>query len=184
MAVDWPSAPASGRRETLLDALRLLHELEPGALIVEIGTARNPSQAALEGDGWATRIFGWYAERTGGRVISIDPSRRAIRNAQTICRDWRSVIDFRCERAESVAPKLGHIGLLYMDGPSRTDVHMDVWRKLRYRPRLVLIDDVSSWPPAEDWTGGTWLTEMIATLLDAGYRAVFVAARQMLLRRD
>jgi hypothetical protein len=179
--IDWTLAPESGRRDTLIAALKRLHEIEPGGRIVEIGTSRNASDAALQSDGWATRMFGWYALQSGGSVVSIDPNPRAIRNACLICADYGALIDFRCMPSEQAVLSLGPVALLYMDGPSRTDVHIDTWRALDQKPPLVLIDDVASWPPGEDWTGEAPLTFMITTLLAEGYREVFTEGRQMLL---
>ena len=52
-------------------ALRMLQSLQiEKPCIVEIGTIRDNRETALDGDGWSTVAWGWYASETGGRAVT------------------------------------------------------------------------------------------------------------------
>ncbi len=92
---DWMEAPESGRRATLVAALRRLWEVHPGpARIVETGTLRDEAPRARESDGWSTLAFGWYAARTGGRLTTIDVSEAAMETCRRVTAEYAPAIDY------------------------------------------------------------------------------------------
>ena len=181
-------APQSGRRRTLVLALQALHERAPGGLIVEVGTSRNPNRSAMLADGWATRVFAWYAEQTGGSVISIDNNPRAIQSAMRICGRYADRVRFVRARAELVVGGL-EPDLLYMDGPSDAAVHLAVYHALRHTPRLVLWDDIilpgetgPKWPPRGRHAPYAVKGELaIPAMLDDGWTLLWAEGRQVLM---
>lgn len=138
------AAPLSGRRDTLVHALELLHERKPeGAVLVEIGTTRSAQPRAQRLDGWATRLFAWYARETAGRVIAVDPTLEAIEAAKRVCGDLQPHVEFVAERGEVWAQGYrGDVDLLYLDGPNQAQAHLDVYEHLRDQPLVVVVDDV------------------------------------------
>lgn len=169
-------APESGRRTTLVEALRLLHDHQPtGAHIVEIGTSRNTTPAACKSDGWATRVFAWYAAHTAGLVTTIDNRTEALERAYAICGEWADAVLFRCGEAVDVVRALDTPpDLLYLDGPPEPHLHLDVYRALPDHPPLVLIDDVldEQFRPKGELVADQMLRD--------GYRLVFSRDRQAL----
>lgn len=187
-------APESGRRATLVEALEELHKLVPEqAHIVEVGTARNLSPEACTNDGWATRVFAWYATETGGRLTTIDNRRLTMGRSREVCGGWADVVTFVCADAVVFADELRGVDLLYMDGPSDAKMHLGLYRALPEHPRLVLFDDIvlpgepvgvwPKWPPegvTEQWAVKGALA--IPAMLEDGYRIVFAKGRQVLLQ--
>jgi hypothetical protein len=176
--IDWTQAPESGMRETIVAALKLMHERTPAAPIVEIGTSRNKKPHAMMADGWATRVFAWYAAEAGGSVVTIDPRRVAIRASEEICAPWKRVVRFVCDDAVTVAPSLPQAGLIYMDGPGGIGLHLRIYRALAHRPGLILYDNVPVWPLGDYKGKGS---RSIPAMLEDGYRLVWQRAGQALL---
>lgn len=188
-------APGSGRRDTLVAALEALFARTPeSAHIVEVGTSRNASPAAELADGWGTRMFGWYAAQTNGRVTSIDTRPQALANARKVVGPWGGPVTFVQGRAEDVVAGRAPIDLLYMDGPSDAQVHLDIYRALPEPAALVLWDDIvlesdppgrwPKWPPKGTWEWPKWAikgTLAIPEMLEDGYRIRFARDRQVLL---
>lgn len=192
-------APPSGRRNTICATLALLSTVTTQPVIVEVGTAR--SRLGMVSDGWATRVWGWYAGQHGGQAHSIDCDQLAITNARRLCGD---TVHFIQARAEQVIGKFPAIDLLYMDGPNDAAIHLAIWRALTCRPRLVLWDDIigpgASVPGATPalldarkaalWqhltrTAPLWAVKgelAIPEMLRAGYDVVFHRDRQALLQ--
>src|SRR5438128_335113 len=80
---NWEQAPESGRRETLLRALRRLSEVRAGPVcIVETGTLRNETPTGCAGDGWSTITWSWYVSQVGGLVFTVDINAEAL----AVCR--------------------------------------------------------------------------------------------------
>jgi len=177
-------APASGRRDTLVAALEALHELGvEHPYLVEIGTSRDPTPAGCLADGWGTRMLGWYASQTEGAVVSIDPAWKACRSAHQVVGEFASWVTIRQEYAEKVLPTLSRrIDLLYMDGPHGNDyafsarIHLEFYRALRCKPRLVLFDDI------KDPTFGVKGTLAVPAMIADGYELLWVRGVQALLR--
>jgi hypothetical protein len=181
-------------------AMERLHEITDGGpcTIVEVGAARNLRPHALIDDGWATRVFAWYAAETGGRLTTIDPNRRALSCARQLTAPWSAAVDYVQDAAERRLAAFGAIDLLYMDGPSDATMHRRAWDALRCRPRLVLWDDIvtpghpvpgappqkvyKQWPPPgnlPEWAVKGALA--IPAMLEDGYTVVFAVDRQVLL---
>jgi hypothetical protein len=177
-------APPSGRRDTLVAALELLHAMAiPHPFIVEIGTSRDPTPAGCLADGWGTRMFAWYASQVEGSVVSIDPAWKACRSARQVVADLATWVTIRQEYAEKVLPTLKErIDLLYMDGPHGADysfsarIHLEFYRALNAPPRLVLFDDIKT--PDYGVKGTLAIPAMIAD----GYELLWVRGVQALLR--
>src|SRR5580692_3286137 len=99
---DWNSAPESGRRETQLYSLRRLYQLcDKPPVIVEVGTSRDERPEACNGDGWSTRIWGWYAaqERATsseqrGRAHTVDIDPEAIEACKRITAEQAGAIEY------------------------------------------------------------------------------------------
>lgn len=172
--IDWSECPDSGRRDTLIEALQAL-DGQP-ARIVEVGTSRNTNPASMESDGWATRVFAWYAAATSGTVATIDNRAIAVRNARQICGPWADRVVFLEGDALDLAPVVA-IGsdLLYMDGPPDPAWHLSLWRAINLPIPLVLFDDVL------DNSFRVKGAEVIPEMLDQGYELVFRRDRQALL---
>jgi hypothetical protein len=194
------NAPESGRRATLVRALELLHDARAGqpSVIVEVGTSRGIIPLACITDGWATRVFAWYASQAGGKVLTMDIQERAIRAARQLCAAWEQSVEFLVASADDVLPTLTQIDLLYMDGPADAEDNLRIYRSLPFLPRFVLWDDVIGW---ESWDPGPlklapprwyeaaqqhrpWAprgTLAIPVMETDGYRIVFHEEHQVLL---
>ncbi len=97
---DWHTAPPSGRRATLLRAMRRLYELRPGpARIVETRTLR--SEEGRDGDGWSTLAWGWYCSQTGGTLYTVDSDPEALAVSRRLSAPYAPWI--RYVRSDSVA---------------------------------------------------------------------------------
>lgn len=169
-------APQSGRRSTLVAALERLYDRKAkGVHIVEVGTARNLSPQACASDGWATRVFAWYAAGTGGKLTTIDNRASALKTARALCSEWSDSVDFVCGDALGHTADMNGIDLLYMDGPADAEFHFRLYRALGSRPPLVLFDDIID--ASYRVKGET----AIPAMLGNGYGLVFRERRQALL---
>lgn len=176
-------APESGRRESLVRALELVHDLgQRSPLIVEVGASRNTRDRAMLNDGWATRVFAWYCDQQGGNVITIDPAAKAERATRKIVGDLSRHVTFVREDAERAIRQIGVApALIYMDGPNDPDFHLRVWSNLPNKAPLVLIDDI--WHRDYRIKGEA----LVPRLLADGYELVHAEYRehgQALLRRS
>jgi predicted O-methyltransferase YrrM len=171
-------APESGRRDTIVAALRTLLRVTAGdpVKIVEVGTIRDSRLAGRTGDGWATAMWGWYVSRVGGKVISIDVDAKAIATARAVCSPYAEHIEFRHARAQDVLGDCQCIDLLYMDGPPEPESHLAMWHALECLPLLVLFDDIID-EKTYDVKGALAIPEMVK----AGYIVHFARGRQALL---
>lgn len=176
--------PPSGRRDTLVAALELLHQTNaPGeeVRIVEVGTSRDARPIACLADGWATRVFAWYCSALPdgqGRVISIDPEPHANAAALRIVGEYAPwLVQHQMFAQDFLGGFKPRIDLLYMDGPHTDDhihsatVHLEIYRALLKPPRLVLFDDV-------DVKGA----EAIPAMLADGWEQLWTRDNQALLR--
>lgn len=171
-------APPSGRRDTLVAALEVLHKLAlPGETrIVEIGTTRDLRPIACLADGWATRVFAWYIAQVHGRLFVVDTDAFAIACAKEVVGPYLPWMRWRQGTGEGLlADHIDPIDLLYMDGPAAAQPHLDMYRALQVRPRLVLFDDVGP-----DF--GPKGSLAIPAMLEDGYQLVFHEKAQALLR--
>lgn len=169
-------APKSGRRATLVNALERLYDRRPeGAHIVEVGTTRNLSPQACASDGWATRVFAWYADGTGGRLTTIDNRTSALKTARALCGAWSDSVEFVCGDALGHIADMNGIDLLYMDGPADAEFHFRLYRALASRPPLVLFDDIL------DLSYRVKGETAIPAMLRDGYFLRFLRDRQALL---
>jgi len=130
--MDWNSAPAFGRRETLLRTLQKLAEVHPGPVcLVETGTLRDDNPRALAGDGWSTLAFGWYAAQTGGRLYTVDCDPAALVDLQEDLRTalppgkWLGM----GEHASTMPPHL-NAGVIYLRNTPAAVAFLDrVWEQ-------------------------------------------------------
>lgn len=194
------NAPPSGRRDTLLSALEALHDATDGGSchIVEVGTTRNLRPRAMIYDGWATRLFAWYAHESGGRLTTIDTNQRAIQASKKLCQQWASAVTWVHGDARTALAGIDSIDLLYMDAVSEPTMHMEAWQALTCRPALVLWDDIVTPgdmcpgaepgevkpfpPPGETRQWAVKGALAIPAMLSDGYQVVFARDRQVLLR--
>lgn len=176
-------APASGRRSTIVQTLELLYDATGGgpARIIEVGTLRDARAAACAADGWSTRIWAWYAQQVGGRVISIDPDPSALNAARTVLgTQYRGVVRFVRRYATDVIGQFLPADLLYLDGPPEPETHLEIWDAVESAPPdFVLFDDILD---ADTFAVKGALA--IPSMLAAGYRLTFVRDRQALLTRE
>jgi glycosyltransferase involved in cell wall biosynthesis len=119
--IQWGQAPEFGRRETLLRALRRLHQLCPGpACIVETGTLRDASPRARTSDGWSTVAWGWYAAQTGGKAYTVDLDPQNMEVCRRVTAAYASGLEYvvadslRFLREWDRQPR-GEIHMLYLD---------------------------------------------------------------------
>lgn len=179
------NAPESGRRFTMCEAMIALYESHKDyaqitPTILEVGAARNPSDAARESDGWSTRMWAWYAYTFGAHVITIDPSPRSIRNAKKIVgRPLGDFVTFVQADARKVVHKYPVPDLLYLDGPKDAVFHRDVFERIEEKgtPRLVLFDDTT----LEEW--GPKAAALAPVLENEGWRILFRTEQQTLFKR-
>lgn len=68
------------RRDTFVETLKLL-EKRKGKVIVETGTSRDGLQNT-KGDGAATLVFGQWAKKNNGEMISVDISEDSIKGSE------------------------------------------------------------------------------------------------------
>ncbi len=104
------------RRDTFVETLRLL-EQRNGKLIVETGTSRDGLKNT-HGDGAATIVFGKWAQRHGGRVISVDISEDSLKGSQEGLNDENLNNVVTLELSDSIAFLENFdqkIDLLYLD---------------------------------------------------------------------
>lgn len=173
-------APPSGRRPTLVATLEALHESwdhKHEVRIVEIGSSRDLRPIGCIADGWSTRVWCWYAAQVNGIVYSIDTDPRATEAVREIVGEWKPWL--RAETRQGQAYLANHkapIDLLYMDGPSDADIHLDMYAVMKIRPRLILFDDVSG---AEFVPKGT---KAIPAMIKDGYELLWHRDKMALLR--
>ncbi|HLK59011.1 MAG TPA: glycosyltransferase, partial [Chthonomonadaceae bacterium] len=198
---DWDQAPQFGRRDTLLPALRRLHQLcEEPSCIVEIGSARDERPEACLGDGWSTRAWGWFALQTGGRAYTVDIEPEAIAACKRLTAEFAEAITYTTSdsleflRTWSLAER-GTIDLLYLDSLDYIDTLRSEHRHLKeaaaalpsLSPRcLVLLDDTypSGQLPSEGDADLTGKGALVAPfLLEQGFRLEWVAGGEALLSR-
>ena len=109
--------PPFGRVQGFTRAMELL-ERKTDPVIVEVGTTRR--QGNWLADGYSTPLFGWYAARYGGALVSIDIDPQAAE----LCRAIFAEFDIPLDRTELVAADGIEyltdfdrpIDLLYLDG--------------------------------------------------------------------
>ena len=195
-------APASGRRSSLVAALEVVWDRTDGgpARIVEVGTSRNTSERAAQTDGWATRVFAWYAHNVGGRLTSIDVKPRAIVNARSIVGKYGAPVRFVLGDALRLLPPIlaSHPAvLLYVDGAVDAAWNLALWNAIlpQDRPPLVLLDDVigdgpwtgpcasPSWYAAAERPWGPRGTLLVPELRKQGYDLCCIRDHQILLSR-
>jgi hypothetical protein len=198
----WNQAPAFGRRQTLLQELQRLHELNPGsACIVETGPIRDGREAAREGDGWSTVAFGWYAVQTQSRAVTVDCDPEALALCRRLTADYASHLEY--VQADSLIffqqwaerEDHGEIHLLYLDSldyedRERSEAHSlaeaQAALPLLAPTCLVLFDDTH--PTGQpDADGAPALTgkgcRAVPFLLANGFRCEWVDGGQVLLSR-
>jgi hypothetical protein len=105
-----------GRYESfcnLFKEVHAIHRFKP-VTIVETGTAR--SYQGMQGDGWSTVAFGWWAEKTKGRVFSVDISKENIEVSRNVADLYKEnitwVIDDSVKTLKNFNQK---IDVLYLD---------------------------------------------------------------------
>jgi hypothetical protein len=197
------SAPPTGRRDTLVEALAhlFLHTSARPVTLCEVGTSRKRHRT-IE-DGHATKALAWYAQDHGGELVAIDTDPLAISCARRLVPAGKH---FRLihGNAEEYLGQFDAIDLLYLDGPSESVTHGRMWDALTCRPLFVLIDDifgpgdavpggdptgahakhVANWKALEA-TAPQWAVKgeiVIPKALANGYEIVFHRDRQVLLR--
>src|SRR5579872_4893237 len=200
--MDWNSAPAFGRRETLLRTLQKLAEVHPGPVcLVETGTLRDDNPRALAGDGWSTLAFGWYAAQTGGRLYTVDCDPAALEVCQRLTAPYAAHIDYVCADslaffAQWVAEERGPIHLLYLDSldyhdPARSEAHHLAEAQAALPALapdgLILFDD--TYPLGAAGSDGVPLlvgkgARAVPFLLEQGLRLQWCADGQALLRSE
>src|SRR5579862_6331625 len=93
--VDFSTAPSIGRRDSIIRALRRLHQICPGpATIVETGTLRDDREIARQGDGWATLAWGWYAAQSGGKAVTVDLDPEAIKVCKRVTAEYAKSLEY------------------------------------------------------------------------------------------
>jgi hypothetical protein len=125
--IDFSDAPQFGRVEGLQTALSLLNEIKPqDAFIVETGTTRGTLGGGVEGDGWATILFGWYSQKYNGKAWTIDIVEEAINQCKEITKDYSDVIDYHVGDSSKIIGTINqHIDLLYLDSANDPQITMN-----------------------------------------------------------
>ena len=147
--LDFTDAPLFGRNEGLRFSLELLHERrkEQDPRIIEIGTSRTLQEGSRESDGYATVAFGWYLQTYGGRLWTIDISKKAIENCKILTRDYRDVIRYiHNESTCALEENDQGIDMLYLDGandPAQNLVECEKAFPYLGEHAVVLMDDTS-----------------------------------------
>lgn len=150
-----------GRYESFCNLFTEVHKLynfNP-VTIVETGTAR--SYSGMQGDGWSTVAFGWWASKTNSKVFSIDISHENIeisRNVADTYKDWITwITDDSVKTLENFD---GLIDILYLDS---YDSHSGIEKQAQehqlaevkaaiphlHNNSLILLDDIG-----DDFKGG------------------------------
>lgn len=173
-------APPSGRRPGLVAALEAVHESWDRTRemrIVELGSTRDTRPIACIADGWSSRVFAWYCANVNGMLYSVDMNPEATEAVRDIVGEYRPWLRAQTKDGKSfLANYRAWMDLLYMDGPSDAQFHLDAYRGMKVRPRFVLFDDVAG---AEFVPKGT--TAILAMCQD-GYELVWHRDKMALLR--
>lgn len=194
---NWDEAPAFGRRETLVAALRRLWELHPGPVtIVETGTLRNASDSGRSGDGWSTVAWGWYSRETGGRAWTVDVSRENLAVCRTVTAPYAEHLEY--VEGDSVVflrawpgEERGPIHLLYLDSldylphqreASEAHHRSEAEASLPHLAErcLVLLDDTGESGDGFSGKGA----QVVPFLLDRGFCLEWSTRGQVLLSQD
>jgi predicted O-methyltransferase YrrM len=144
--IDCNDMPESGRKDGLRMVLDMLHRMKNGKVnIVETGTIRNESSPE---DGWSTLVFGWYCNKYGGRVFTIDKEEKHIEIAKRVTRDYKHCIEYIVGRGDESLKELDvEIDLLYLDSAhghnAAVEEYEEAKSKLAYAA-LIMVDDADS----------------------------------------
>jgi hypothetical protein len=195
--------PPFGRRETLTRALCELHRSQRGPVtIVETGTLRNDTESGMRGDGWSTMAWGWYCQKLGGRIFTVDVNAENLAVCRRVTERYADVIEYA--ESDSIiflrqwdVETRGPMHLLYLDSLDYLD-HQRKESEEHHRAEaeaalpsladrcLVLIDDTS--PAGDpDEHGVPQLTgkgaRAVPFLLERGFRLEWCIEHQVLLSR-
>lgn len=151
---------------------RALSYLSGPAVIFELGTVRNKSEAARESDGWSTLWWARYVAEHGGHVWTWDKQQRPNVLARVLgpLREHVTAIE-----ADASAMS-GSCDLLYLDGPNEPAPHLAVFQACP--SPLVLCDDVVD----DDF--GPKASSVVPAALAQGYRIAWHEGRHLLLEKS
>lgn len=150
-----------GRYESFCNLFKEVHSMHgfSPVTIVETGTAR--SYQGMQGDGWSTVAFGWWAAKTKGKVYSIDISKENIEVSRNVADLYKENITWVIDDSVQTLKKFEHgIDVLYLDS---FDSHAGQEREAQehqlseikaavshlHEKSLVLLDDIG-----DDLKGG------------------------------
>jgi hypothetical protein len=184
--LDFSKAPCFGRVEGLKTALTMLHDIKSrGTVIVETGTTRGSLGGGVEGDGWATLLFGWYCKSYEGKITTIDIVPEAIEECKEITKDYSDVISYRVGNSvEIIAKDLNEpIDLLYLDSANDPQITLNELKAAESKisnQTIIYIDDTSL---AKKRPGGVCKGILAHKyLFDKGWRIVFDNGDQIIMK--
>lgn len=146
---DFSDAPLFGREKGLKKSLEILHGLNKiNIIIVETGTTRGVLGGGVKGDGWATLAWGWYCQKYGGKLVTIDYLNEAIENCKSITSKYAEHIDYVVnDSVEYLKGFSEKIDLLYLDSCDDPNHILNelkaVYGNLK-DDSIILIDDTDS----------------------------------------
>ena len=137
-----------GRGDSFSNTLSLL--LDKNKLnyytIVEIGTTRGGYGGGPNGDGWATLAWGWFVDKYGGEVHTIDIDKECLDQCKAITNRFSHKIQYHhCSGEDFLKEFKSKIDLLYLDGsddPNEMVSEYLLAKNLLTKSSLILLDDI------------------------------------------
>ena len=166
-----------GRGDSFKNALTEFHKRKiENPLFVEIGTTRGGMGGGPDGDGWATNAWGWYVDKYGGHLhtVDLDPSR--IEQCKAVTNKFKESIGYHVMTGVEFIESLPHgklIDFLYLDGSDDPQGMVDEFQAaidgghLGLRS-LILLDDI----PEECLKAGKG-AKVIPMIQDEGYEILY-----------
>ena len=184
--IDWTDAPQFGRVGTLMTALETLHKFrKDDVVIVETGTTRGDLGGGVVGDGWATLVFGWYCQKYGGKVYTIDMSEEAINECKRITEPYKDVINYVVSDSETFLKTFSEkVDLLYLDSSDDPNIIqkelLAIYDKLIVTSVVVVDDTHNNYTAGKGSIAGKYLsTNGWSLLKDVEGQIVFIKTNML-----
>lgn len=113
------------------------------ANILEIGTIRDLSLQAKDGDGYSTLFWCEYVKKYGGSILVTDISEQAIQNCKIVTQDFTNEIDIKYVTEDGYNYINDSFDLIYLDGSDDNNEMIKQFEKCNRLKSLILCDDAN-----------------------------------------
>ncbi len=137
---NFKSSP-SPRQFVFEKALSLLNQRP--ANILEIGSIRDLSLQAKDGDGYSTLFWCEYVQKYGGSITVVDISQHSIDNCKTVTSDFSNKIDIKYFIQDGYPLINDSFDLIYLDGSDDNNEMIKQFEKCNRQKSLIVCDDAN-----------------------------------------